>query len=130
MSSYAFENAFTGGEYIVSIGLCLFAFATIVAWYYYGEKCIEYLSKGNKIVKLIYQIIYTLMIYWGCVASLDAVWEFSDLFNGLMALPNLIALIALSPVIKRLSRNFFQTPDVIRPQNTDYSHLLQIKDKK
>lgn len=124
MSSMAFENAFTGGQYIVTFGLCLFAFATIIAWYYYGEKCIEYLSKGNKVVKFIYQIIYTLMIFWGCVASLDAVWEFADLFNGLMAVPNLIALIALSPVIKRMSDNFFKDPDSIRPKGTDYSDLI------
>lgn len=125
MSSLAFENAFPGGQYIVTVGLCLFAFATIVAWYHYGEKCIEYLSKGNRFVKLIYQIIYTLMVYWGCVASLDAVWEFADLFNGLMAVPNLIALIALSPVIKRLSNDFFKDPDTKRPQGTDYSHLIK-----
>ena len=125
MSSMAFENAFTGGQYIVTLGLCLFAFATIVAWYYYGEKCIEYLSRNNRIVKRVYQVIYTLMVFWGCVASLDAVWEFADLFNGLMAVPNLIALIALSPVIKRLSADFFRDPDTIRPANTDYSHLLK-----
>lgn len=130
MSSLAFENAFTGGRYIVTVGLCLFAFATIIAWYYYGEKCIEYLSKGNGVVKFIYQIIYSLMIYWGCVASLDAVWEFADLFNGLMAVPNLIALIALSPVIKRLSDNFFKNPNKIRPKNTDYSRLISMKNSK
>ncbi len=130
MSSQAFENAFTGGQYIVTVGLCLFAFATIIAWYYYGEKCIEYLSRGNKIVKLIYQIIYSLMIFWGCVAGLDAVWEFADLFNGLMAVPNLIALIALCPVIKRLSADFFRDPNTIRIKDTDYSHLLIIKDTK
>ncbi len=127
MSSMAFENAFAGGQYIVTIGLCLFAFATIIAWYYYGEKCIEYLSKGNKTVKFVYQIIYTLMIFWGCVASLDAVWEFADLFNGLMAVPNLIALIALAPVIKKLSDNFFYNPDKIRHKGTDYSNLIQKK---
>lgn len=125
MSSQAFENAFTGGQYIVTVGLCLFAFATIIAWYYYGEKCVEYLSKGNKYVKLFYQIVYSLMIFWGCVASLDAVWEFADLFNGLMAVPNLIALIVLAPVIKRLSNDFFEAPDTIRPKDEDYSHLLK-----
>lgn len=129
MSSLAFENAFTGGQYIVTIGMCLFAFATIVAWYYYGEKCIEYLSKGKKLVKLGYQIVYTAFVYIGCVASLDAVWEFADLFNGLMAVPNLIALIVLSPVIKRLSEDFFRNPDLQRPKGSDYGHLIQDKEK-
>lgn len=129
LSSLAFENAFTGGQYIVTVGMCLFAFATIVAWYYYGEKCIEYLSKGNKWIKLFYQIIYTFMTYWGCVASLDAVWEFADLFNGLMAIPNLIALIMLSPIIKRLSDDFFRDPDAIRPKGADFSHLIHDKEQ-
>lgn len=127
MSSLAFENAFTGGQYIVAVGMCLFAFATIVAWYYYGEKCIEYLSKGNKFAKLGYQIVYTAMVYVGCIASLNVVWEFADLFNGLMAIPNLIALF---PVIKRLSDDFFRDPHAIRPKGTDYSHLIRIKEKK
>lgn len=129
MSSFAFENAFTGGQYIVTVGLCLFAFATIIAWYYYGEKCVEYLSKGNMLVRRIYQIVYTAMIYVGCVASLDAVWEFADLFNGLMAVPNLIALIVLASVIKRISDDFFRDPDTIRPKDADFSHLLQNKEK-
>ena len=129
MSALAFENAFTGGQYIVTIGMCLFAFATIVAWYYYGEKCVEYLSKGSKLVKLGYQIVYVAFVYIGCVASLDAVWEFADLFNGLMAVPNLIALIVLSPVIKRLSDDFFKDPDFKRPKGTDYSHLIEDKEK-
>lgn len=129
MSAQAFENAFAGGQYVVTVGMCLFAFATIIAWYYYGEKCIEYLSRGNKIVRLLYQIVYTLMIFWGCVASLDAVWEVADLFNGLMAIPNLIALIALASVIKRLGNDFFKDPDIVRAKDTDYSHLLQNKEE-
>lgn len=130
MSSLAFENAFTGGGYIVTVGLCLFAFATIVAWYYYGEKCIGYLSNNNRLVKLIYRILYTLMIFWGCVSSLDVVWAFADLFNGLMAVPNLIALIALSPVIRRFSDDFFRNPDAIRPAGTDYSQLTVSPNKR
>ncbi len=129
MSAQAFEKAFAGGQYVVTVGMCLFAFATIIAWYYYGEKCMEYLSRGNKIVRLLYQIVYTLMAFWGCVASLDAVWEFADLFNGLMAIPNLIALIALAPVIKRLSNDFFKDPDIVRAKDTDYSHLIQNKEE-
>ncbi len=129
MSAAAFENAFFGGQYIVAIGICLFAFATIVAWYYYGEKCVEYLSGGNKFVRLLYQLAYTAMIYVGCVVSLDAVWEFSDLFNGLMAIPNLIALIVLAPTIKRLSDDFFKNPDFKRPKDTDYNSLIKIKKK-
>ena len=125
MSARAFENAFIGGQYVVTLGMCLFAFATIVAWYYYGEKCVEYLSGGSKAVRRGYRIIYTVMVYIGCVADLDAVWEFADLCNGLMAIPNLIALVALSPVIKNLSDDFFRDPDALRPGGTDFRHLIR-----
>ena len=70
MSSAAFEQAFTGGQYIVTVGLMLFAFATIIAWYYYGEKCVEYLFKGKRIAIRLYQVAYVIMVFVGCVASL------------------------------------------------------------
>lgn len=127
MSATAFENAFPFGQYIVTIGLCLFAFATIIAWYYYGEKCVEYLFKRNRAVQRIYQVVYTVMVYVGCVVSLDAVWEFADLFNGLMAVPNLIALIVLSGSIKRLSDDFFRDPDTKRPRDMDFSGFVRIR---
>ena len=130
MSATAFENAFTGGRYVVTVGMCLFAFATIVAWYYYGEKCVEYLSGGNRRVKLVYRMVYVAMVYVGCVASLEAVWAFADLFNGLMAIPNLIALIALAPVIRRLSDDFFRDPDAIRSKTTDFSHLIRDEERQ
>ena len=129
MSALAFEQAFPGGRYIVGLGLCLFAFATIVAWYYYGETCVAYLCKGSSALRRCYQIAYTAMIYWGCVASLDAVWAFADLFNGLMALPNLTALLGLWPVIRGLSDDFFRDPHRIRPENADFSHLAPRREK-
>lgn len=130
MSSAAFEQAFTGGQYVVTVGLALFAFATIIAWYYYGEKCVEYLFKGNKTAIRLYQAAYIAMVFAGCVARLDTVWELADLFNGLMAIPNLIALIALAPTVRRLSRDLFQAPDYIRPIGKDYSGLLSFRDRE
>ena len=77
----------------------------------------------------IYQVAYVAMVFAGCVANLDVVWEFADCFNGLMAIPNLIALIALSPVIRRLAQDFFRDPDRRRPRDTDYSGLLTFRDR-
>lgn len=108
ITSFAFENAFTGGKFVVSVGLALFAFATILAWYYYGEVCLKYLFQGKRSICNIYQILYIVMIFIGSITSLDNVWKFSDLFNGLMAIPNLIALILLSPVVKKLSGDYFR----------------------
>lgn len=130
MSALAFERAFPGGRYMVALGLCLFAFATIVAWYYYGERCVTYLCKGSHALRRCYQIAYTAMIYWGCVAGLDAVWTLADLFNGLMALPNLAALLGLWPVIRALSDDFFRDPHRIRPENADFSHLAPHREKR
>ncbi len=104
--SAAFSKTLAGGEYIVSVSLALFAFATVIAWYYYGEKCVEFLC-DKPLVILGYKIVYIIFVFLGCVASLDTVWLFADLFNGLMAIPNLISLLLLSPIIKRLSADFF-----------------------
>lgn len=106
--SFAFEENFTGGKYIVFLGLILFSFATIIAWYYYGEKCVEYLFPRQKIIIPIYKLMYIGAVFLGSVLSLDTVWTFCDLFNGLMALPNLIALIFLSPTIRDKTREFFK----------------------
>ncbi len=130
MSAAAFGRVFSGGAYIVTVGLMLFAFATAIAWYYYGEKCAEYLFGGNQIVLGAYKLLYVAMLFIGCVSRLDAVWELADLFNGLMAIPNLITLIGLSPVVRRFSRDLFRDPDRLRPKGEDYSGLLIRRDKK
>lgn len=128
MSTLAFDNAFNGGGYVVALGLVLFAFATIIAWYYYGEKCVEYMV-GQKGIGF-YRIIFLITVYLGCVAQLDVVWQLSDLFNGMMAIPNLIALFLLAPVVKDLTTDFFKDPDRIRPDNEDYSKFLIFNGKK
>ena len=97
MAIEAFNSTISGGSYIVSIGLILFAFSTVIAWAYYGEKCFEYLF-GERAV-LFYRIVYTLVIIPGAAIELEVVWAFADISNGLMAIPNLLALIGLSHVI-------------------------------
>ncbi len=123
MSSAAFGQALPGGQYIVTIGLALFAFATIIAWYYYGEKCLEFLIKDRRGLLRLYQMGYVAFIYIGCVSSLDAVWEFADLCNGLMAVPNLLALICLGPVLRRLTQDLFRDPHRLRPTNGDFHQI-------
>jgi AGCS family alanine or glycine:cation symporter len=121
----AFHNAIPYGEYIVSLGIVLFAFATIIAWYYYAEKALEYVA-GVKAIKL-YRILFVILVFVGCVSTIDVVWELADLFNGLMAIPNLIALLALGSTIVKLANDFFSNPDTIRPKNTSFSSFLQMK---
>lgn len=94
----AFDSAITGGSYVVAVGLVLFAFTTVIAWAYYGEKCFEYLF-GERSVKF-YRIFFTLIIIPGAALKLETVWYLADIMNGLMAIPNLIAVIALTRVVQ------------------------------
>lgn len=87
----------SAGAYIVAIGLVFFASSTIIGWSYYGEKCFSYLF-SKKTVRY-YRIAFVLTVFLGAVTSLETVWTFADMMNGLMALPNLIGLIGLSGVV-------------------------------
>ena len=126
LTTKAFQSGFKGGHYIVSIGLTLFAFSTILGWSYYGEKCTEYLL-GEKFVK-IYRLIYIPLVFVGSIGGLQAIWAISDTVNGLMALPNLVGLLFLSGVIVSLVKDFFKDPDRIR-QNEEYMEAIPDKYK-
>ncbi len=106
MSSQAFSTGLFGyGGYVVSFGLVLFAFTTILGWSYYGERCAEYLF-GTKIITP-YRILWIMAIFTGAIMKLELVWTFADVLNGLMALPNLLALLLLSPVVFSKTRHYF-----------------------
>ncbi|MDY0274180.1 MAG: sodium:alanine symporter family protein [Desulfomicrobium sp.] len=105
LTSSAFEMGFAGGQYIVTIGLVLFAYSTILGWCYYGEKSIEYLL-GLKAVTP-YRVVFTAAVLLGTQAELNFIWNLADTFNGAMAIPNLIGLIFLSPVIVRETKDYF-----------------------
>ncbi len=99
------------GHYIVSLGLAFFAFSTVLGWAYYGERAIEFLLGARAIP--IYRIVYIIAAFLGCyalelqhTAGFQAVWSFSDVMNGAMAIPNLIGLLLLSGVVARETRSF------------------------
>lgn len=97
----AFETVLgKSGSYLVSIGIVLFAFSTIIGWEYNGEKAFEYLLGTHK-YNLTYRIVFSVFVYVGATTALDIVWNFSDIANALMAIPNLICLIALSGVVAK-----------------------------
>ncbi len=97
------------GEYIVSIGLALFAYSTLLGWSYYGEKSLEYLLHEGSVKP--YRYIFTVFVGIGAVVNLDLVWGVADIFNGLMAFPNLIGLLALTPVIASETKKYFENKD-------------------
>lgn len=106
LSSAAFESALPGfGGYLLSLALLVFTFTTILGWAYYGEKCWIYLA-GRKTV-LPFRLLWVVAVFGGAVFQLDFVWLLADTLNALMAIPNLIALLLLSPVVLSLTRKYF-----------------------
>lgn len=93
------------GGYFVCIGIALFAFSTIIGWEYHGEKAFEFLLKTHK-YNILYRVIFSLVAYVGATTSLSVVWSFSDIANALMALPNLICLLALSGTVAKDIKKF------------------------
>lgn len=101
----AFATVFgTFGPAFIAIAILLFAFSTVLGWSHYGSKAWEYLF-GTKST-IIYKVAFVLMIFIGCTMNLGLAWDLSDTFNGLMAIPNLIGVIALSPVVVKITRNY------------------------
>lgn len=93
------------GEYFVSLGISLFAFATIIAWAYQGERAFEFLVKKPERC-IWYRFVYALMTFVGATTALEVVWDFSDIMNGLMAVPNLICILVLSGEVCREMREY------------------------
>ena len=107
LTIHVFDQLLPGfGGWVVTFGIIFFAYSTILGWSYYGEKCCTYLF-GEKSV-LIYRLVYIATVFVGCVVTLDLVWLFADTFNGLMAAPNLLALLLLSGVIAKESKDFIE----------------------
>ena len=107
LSISVFDKLLPGfGGWVVTFGIIFFAYSTILGWSYYGEKCCTYLL-GDKSI-LIYRLIYIASVFVGCVVTLDLVWLFADTFNGLMAAPNCLALLLLSGIIVKESKDFIE----------------------
>lgn len=101
----AFATVFGSfGPAFIAIAILLFAFSTVLGWSHYGSKACEYLF-GTKST-IVYKIAFVLMIFIGCTMNLGLAWDLSDTFNGLMAIPNLIGVIALSPVVMKITKNY------------------------
>lgn len=112
VTSRAFEMGLPFPEqvsaFILMVCLVFFAFTTILGWDYYSEKCLEYLCKGNQKVVKGYRWLYILAVFIGPFMTVSAVWTIADIFNGLMAIPNLIALVALSGVCAVQTNKYFK----------------------
>ena len=115
------------GSLLLMICLSLFAFTTILGWNYYGERCCEFLF-GVKSIKP-YRIVFVMMVGLGAFLQLDAIWLIADIVNGLMALPNLIAIIALSGVVVAETKRYFNHLDQLENRVEPYSNSLKKVEK-
>lgn len=94
-------------SFILMVCLAFFAFTTILGWDYYSERCLEYLTGSQKVIK-VYRVIYIIAVFIGPYLTVSAVWNIADIFNGLMAFPNLVALFALSGIVGKETRAYFK----------------------
>ena len=97
------------GGIVVTLSTIFFALSTILGWAYYGEVCMEFLSRNSKKAVLVYRCIYVAFVFIGTIGSLDVIWSISETMNGLMAIPNLIGIIGLYKVVKKLTKEHFTT---------------------
>jgi AGCS family alanine or glycine:cation symporter len=109
LTAFAFQRGlsrfFDGGNYIVSIAVFLFALSTAISWSYYGDRSVEYLLGRGAIMP--YRIIFCVVHFLGAIFSLELVWGFGDTALGLMAIPNLIAILALSGKVRKMAKDYF-----------------------
>ncbi len=111
VTSYAFQNGLPFPKevsaFVLMLCLVFFAFTTILGWDYYSERCLEYLSHGNMKLVKVFRWLYILAVFIGPYMTVSEVWTIADIFNGLMAIPNMIALFVLSGVIAAETKEFF-----------------------
>ena len=116
MTLAAFTSALPFGDLLLSICVALFAFTTMLGWSYYGERCAEFLL-GPRVITP-FRVLWVIGIFVGTQMSLELVWKMTDALNGLMAIPNLIALIFLSPVVFKLTQEYFADEAKLAQENT------------
>lgn len=111
-------------SFILMLCLVFFAFTTILGWNYYGERCIEYLFNRHQMPIKVYRYLYILAVFIGPFMTISAVWTIADIFNALMAFPNLIAMAALSGVVIQETKKYFARPDFIKYSATDKKNQI------
>ena len=111
LTTLAFNQIPYLGPIILTLGLICFAFSTVLGWAYYGERCVEYFSGKKGLIP--YRVLYIAVALIAPVLALDLVWKIADILNALMAIPNLIAVLLLSPVIVKETRKYIHNLDAV-----------------
>ena len=105
LTSAAFQNSMAGGQYVVTVSLAVFAFTTLIGWSYYGERCWQYLFSEKSLI--VYRVLWVAAVLGFANVKVDFIWNLADTLNGLMALPNLVGLLLLSPMVFKVTREYF-----------------------
>lgn len=109
LTSLAFAQIPVVGPVILVVGIVCFAYSTILGWAYYGERCVEYFAGKKGLIP--YRIIYVLVAAIAPIVALDLVWTIADILNALMAIPNLIAVLLLSPIVVKETKKYINNLD-------------------
>ncbi|KFZ36806.1 sodium:alanine symporter [Shewanella mangrovi] len=117
LTSMAFGHALPIGNYVVAIALAIFAFTTILGWSFYSEKCVQFLFGVKAIMP--FRLIFTIIVPIGAVAKLEFIWLLADTLNAMMALPNLVALLLLSPIVFKLTKEYFARQKALKAQEVE-----------
>ncbi len=117
LTRLAFGRGVAGGEWVVTFGLCLFAFTTMIGWSYYGERCVVFLVGERGVLP--FRLAWVAAIPLGTVGELDLVWVIADTLNACMAFPNLTALLLLSPVVFKLTRDYLADADSLNAERRE-----------
>jgi AGCS family alanine or glycine:cation symporter len=115
LTSAAYEAVFgpLGGTF-VSVAIIFFAGSTILAWSYYGQQCISYLTDESETAQLVFKVIFICFIVIGALGRLSVIWDISDTLNGMMAIPNLIGVLGLSGVVFKMTRDYMKNPSSVQ----------------
>lgn len=125
MTAEAFTHGLPGtwGHMIVTIGLVMFAYSTILGWAYYGERCVE--SLVGRLGVMPYRVIFSLVVFVGCWLPLAAVWNLADILNGLMAIPNLIGLLLMSGLVARETRHYLKNDPKLKAGKAEIDGFMR-----
>lgn len=105
LTATAFQSVIPGGQYVIAIGLCLFAFTTMIGWSFYGERCVVFLLGTRGVLP--FRLLWVMAVPIGTLVQLELVWLIADTLNAFMAIPNLVALVLLGPLVFRVTREYF-----------------------
>ena len=111
LTTLAFGQIPYFGPFILVVGIITFAYSTILGWAYYGERCVEYFSGKKGLIP--YRALYVIIALIAPVLALDLVWKVADILNALMAIPNLVAVLLLSPVIVKETKKYINNLDAV-----------------